>query len=490
MRSTLEQPITLPRCYGAVDLKVRSYKFQLQSFYILKLIFVGGLDPVMKAYNQSIHIDKAFWKQDIAGSIAWARANKNVGILTESEFEEIARGFAIVAQEWESNTFKIDPDLDEDIYTANERRLGEVIGMDTAGKLHTGRSRNDQSSNNARLWLRDNLEPVSKWLKEFLDTLISRAEFDIDHLMPGYTHLQRAQPVRWSHFLLNHATAFAADLQRLNEVLPRINSSPYGSGALAGNAFGVDRQAIADELGFASLAPNSMRVAGDRDFSVEFLQWAAMLMMHLSRYAEDLVIYGTAEFGFIQLADAYCTGSSLMPQKKNSDSLELIRGRSGRVFGNMTAMMYSVKGLPSTYNKDLGGSHEAMMDATKTVGESLQVATGVLATLSIFPEKMIAALTPDMLATDLAEYLVRKGVPFRETHHIAGRVVKLAETAKLPMDRLSFKQIQEVDSRFSEDVMECFNYEKSVESHNVQGGTSRSSVLQQITDLRSMIAAL
>lgn len=179
-----------------------------------------------------------------------------------------------------------------------------------------------------------------------------------------------------------------------------------------------------------------------------------------------------------------------MPQKKNSDSLELIRGRSGRVFGNMTAMMYSVKGLPSTYNKDLGGSHEAMMDATKTVGESLQVATGVLATLSIFPEKMIDALTPDMLATDLAEYLVRKGVPFRETHHIAGRVVKLAETAKLPMDRLSFKQIQEVDSRFSEDVMECFNYEKSVESHNVQGGTSRSSVLQQITDLRSMIAAL
>lgn len=448
--------------------------------------FTGGLDPLMVTYNESLPFDRVIYAQDIRGSIAYARANSKIGILTQDEFAAIEKGFQQVLKEWESDTFVVKPN-DEDIHTANERRLGEIIGTGIAGKLHTGRSRNDQVATGMRLWLRDQLKLLEEHLVSFLRVLAARSKAEITALMPGYTHLQRAQPIRWSHWLLSYGTAFGADLERLRQLIPRVNKSPLGSGALVGNPFGIDRAAIAQELGFDGVINNSMAAVADRDFIIETLQWASMLMTHISRWSEDLIIYSTAEFGFVRLADAYSTGSSLMPQKKNPDSLELLRGKSGRVFGTMCGLMMSVKGLPSTYNKDLQESWETMLDGVKTTSDSIQIATGVLSTLSINPEKMLAALSPDMLATDLADYLVRKGVPFRETHHISGRVVALAEKEGVPMDYLSVEQLKGVDDRFGDDVKSCFDYDASINKRTVIGGTSEQSVLEQIKVLEEAL---
>ena len=450
--------------------------------------FTGGLDPIMVQYNESIYFDRAFYSQDIRGNIAYARANIKNKILTQQEFAEIERGLKQVLKEWEEGTFEIRPGVDEDIHTANERRLGEIIGKEIAGKLHTGRSRNDQVATDMRLWLRDQLEKLESYLVDFLKVIAARAEKEIDHVMPGYTHLQRAQPIRWSHWMLMYGSFFASDLQRLREVKARVNKCPLGCGALAGNPFDIDREAMAEELGFDGVIMNSMAAVADRDFVVETMQWGSMLMMHLSRWAEDLIIYSSGEFSFVRLADAYSTGSSLMPQKKNPDSLELLRGKAGRAFGQMTGLMMSIKGIPSTYNKDLQESVEPLLDHVKTVGDSIQIATGVLSTLAIQPENMLKSLTPDMLATDLADYLVRKGVPFRETHHISGQVVALAEKEGRPMDQLSFAQLQGVDKRFEKDIMGVFDYQKSVEARSAKGGTSRSAVMEQIEAVKEALA--
>ena len=441
----------------------------------------------MVSYNESLPYDRILYAQDIAGSIAWARANQQRGILPPKEFAAIEKGFQTILREWQSNTFEVKPGIDEDIHTANERRLGEVIGKDIAGKLHTGRSRNEQIACDMRLWLREELKQIDARLSDLLKVIAARADKEIEVVMPGYTHLQRAQPIRWSHWLLNYGMSFTMDLQRLRELTKRVNRSPLGCGALAGNPFGIDREAMAKELGFEGLLWNSMSAVADRDFAVETMQWGAMLMGHMSRWAEDLIIYSSAEYGFVRLADAYSTGSSLMPQKKNPDSLELLRGKSGRVFGQMAGFMYTLKGLPSTYNKDLQESVEPLLDCVKTVGDSVQIATGVLSTLTIQPDRMLAALTPDMLATDLADYLVRKGVPFRETHHLSGQVVALAEREKVPMDKLSVKQLQAVDSRFEDDITKVFDYERSVEMRSAKGGTCRASVREQIGVIQDLL---
>ena len=451
--------------------------------------FTGGTDPIMTQYNESIYFDRAFYSQDILGSIAYARANKSAGILTAEEFTEIERGLQQVLKEWETNAFVIKPGVDEDIHTANERRLGEIIGTGVAGKLHTGRSRNDQVATDMRMWLRDQLDQLESFLTALLKVIAARAEKEIDHVMPGYTHLQKAQPIRWSHWMLMYGSYLASDLQRLREVRARVNKCPLGCGALAGNPFNIDRDAIAQELGFDGIIMNSMAGVADRDFVVDTMQWGTMLMTHLSRWAEDLIIYSSGEFSFIKLSDTYSTGSSLMPQKKNPDSLELIRGKAGRAFGQMAGLMMSIKGIPSTYNKDLQESVEPLLDHVKTVGDSLQIATGVLSTLSVQPENMQKALTPDMLATDLADYLVRKGVPFRETHHISGRVVALAEDERKPMNQLSYDQLQNVDKRFGKDIMAVFDYQKSVEMRSAKGGTSRSAVIEQIHAIKQALAS-
>jgi argininosuccinate lyase len=286
---------------------------------------------------------------------------------------------------------------------------------------------------------------------------------------------------------MSYAAGLSQDLERLRQVRSRVNRSPLGFGALAGNPFGIDREAMAAELGFEAVLPNSMAGIADRDFVIETLMWGSMLMIHLSRLAEDLIIYSTSEFNFVRLADAYSTGSSLMPQKKNPDSLELIRGKSGTTIGNLVGLMTTVKGIPSTYNKDLQESMEQMIKHIETVGNSIQITTGVMSTMKIFPDNMAKALSPDMLATDLAEYLVRKGVPFRDTHHISGQVVALAEKESRPMDQLSVKELQSVDKRFGEDVKLVFDYQRSVEQRTATGGASKSAVLKQIQVLKKML---
>ncbi|XP_078598355.1 argininosuccinate lyase-like [Branchiostoma floridae x Branchiostoma japonicum] len=448
--------------------------------------FTGGVDPVMEKFNASIGFDKRMWEADIKGSQAYVRALGKVGLVSKDEMEEIYEGLGKVAIEWQNGTFEIQPS-DEDIHTANERRLKELIGP-AAGKLHTGRSRNDQCATDMRIWLREALRTLRGYLLDFIHVFLERAKRETEIIMPGYTHLQRAQPIRWSHWLLSHACALQRDAQRLDEMAVRVNELPLGSGALAGNPFNVDRQFLAKELGFGAVSLNSLDATSGRDFVVEFLFWASLTATHLSKWAEDLIIYSSKEFSFISLSDAYSTGSSLMPQKKNPDSLELIRGKAGRVFGHCSGFMMTLKGLPSTYNKDLQEDKEGMFDAYDTMMGVLLVATGVLSTLEVNKVAAKAALSPDMLATDIAYYLVRKGIPFREAHGMSGAAVHLAETKKCQLSDLKLEDLQTISPKFEADVEKLWNYENSVEQYTASGGTSGASVMHQIQTLDEWLA--
>ncbi|XP_041456886.1 argininosuccinate lyase-like isoform X2 [Lytechinus variegatus] len=449
--------------------------------------FTGDTDPVMEKFNASIGFDNRMWKADIEGSKAYVKAICKVGLVTEEEKDMITHGLTQVADEWEKGQFTIKPG-DEDIHTANERRLKECIGP-VAGKLHTGRSRNDQCATDMRLWLRDSLEYMYPMVKNLINVLVQRARQEVDVLMPGYTHMQRAQPIRWSHWLLSHGWALQRDAQRLKELQARVNVMPLGGGALAGNPFNVNREVLAHDLKFGSPSPNSLDGTSGRDFVAEFLFWASMTMVHLSKVSEDLILYCSKEFSFVKLADAYSTGSSLMPQKKNADSLELIRGKTGRVFGKCSGFLMTLKGLPSTYNKDLQEDKEAMFDAYDTLTGVLQVATGVISTLTIFPETMRAALSPDMLSTDLAYYLVRKGIPFREAHGFSGECVALAEQKNCSLVDLTMEDLQSINPLFEEDVVHVFDYENSVEQYSSSGGTSKQCVLTQASQLEMWITS-
>jgi len=313
--------------------------------------------------------------EDVRGSVAYARALERVGILSEEECAAVVGGLEEVAGEWARGEFEAQPG-DEDIHTANERRLGELIGA-AGGKLHTGRSRNDQVATDTRMWLLGRLLEIRRAMHALISVAAGRAEEELDVLMPGFTHLQPAQTVRWSHWLLSHAAAWQRDDMRLRDMLPRVATLPLGSGALAGNPFKVDRQFLAAELGFfGGVCPNSMDAVSDRDFCVEAVFWAALTMTHVSRWAEDLIIYSSGQFGMVQMSDAYATGSSLMPQKKNPDALELLRGKSGRVVGSLNGLLVTVKGLPSTYNKDLQEDKEPLFDAVETMAGCIPIATG------------------------------------------------------------------------------------------------------------------
>ncbi len=448
--------------------------------------FSDALDPLMEEFNASIAFDRRLWQADIRGSQAYAQALARAGLLTANEAEQIVAGLEQVAGEWRAEQFEVKAG-DEDIHTANERRLTELIGP-VAGKLHTGRSRNDQVATDLRLWLREELTKSEQKLHTLIEVATERAENEIDLLMPGYTHLQPAQPTRWSHWLLGHAWAWQRDAQRLQDLLPRVNLLPLGNGALAGNPFPIDRDWLAQELGFAAPTPNSLDGVSDRDFVAETLFWATMTMLHISRWAEDLIIYSSREFGFVTLADAYSTGSSLMPQKKNPDSLELLRGKAGRVFGDMSGLLMTLKGLPSTYNKDLQEDKEPLFDAIDTLAGALPIAAGALATLTVKRDTMAQALVPEMLATDLAEYLVRKGVPFRETHDLAGEAVALAESEGIALSDLTLTALHSLHPAFDEDVLAIWSYERSVEQRDVRGGSSRRAVKEQIDELRRWLS--
>ena len=450
--------------------------------------FTGETDPLMHLYNASLPYDYKMYKADLEGTKVYTAGLQKLGLLTEDELAKIHEGLTAIKEEWDDNTF-VRHANDEDIHTANERRLGEIIGRDIAGKVHTGRSRNDQCVTDLRIFCRDTLnEKLLPAMLDLIKVLTKRAREEMDILMPGYTHLQRAQPIRWSHWLSSYATYFTEDYKRLVQILDRLNVSPLGAGALAGHPYGIDREFLAEGLGFNGVIGNSLVAVSDRDFVVELMFWGTLFMNHISRFAEDLVIYSTAEFGFIKLSDAYSTGSSLMPQKKNADSLELLRGKSGRVFGDMAGFLMSLKGIPSTYDKDMQEDKESLFDALTTVEHSILIATGVVSTLSVQKDKMEAALTMDMLATDLADYLVRRGVPFRETHHISGECVAAAEKLGLSgIDKLTLEQYKEIDSRFEADLFDTFNFEQSVERRDATGGTAKSAILKQLDNLESQI---
>ncbi|CAM9212895.1 unnamed protein product, partial [Choristocarpus tenellus] len=358
----------------------------------------------MEKFNNSIQFDKCMWAEDIAGSKAYVKGLTRSGIVSDEEAQKICMGLDEVGVEWAEDRFKIE-EGDEDIHTANERRLTEIVG-DVGKKLHTGRSRNDQVVTDTRLWLRKQAGVATQDMTTLIQVCCEAAEQHMDVLMAGYTHLQPAQPVRFSHWLMSHVAALHRDCQRLQDLIPRVNTLPLGCGALAGHAFGIDRAFLRDELGFTSITLNSMDTVCDRDFCVEYMWWASLTLTHLSQLAEDLIILNYTKS--VSLSDAYSTGSSLMPQKKNPDALELLRGKAGRIIGHLTGFLTTLKGLPRTYNKDLQEDKEPLFDTVETVHDCLRIAAGVVATMTPNAEKLSEHLVPEMLATDLAEYLVRK----------------------------------------------------------------------------------
>ncbi|EGX45847.1 hypothetical protein AOL_s00117g52 [Orbilia oligospora ATCC 24927] len=446
--------------------------------------FTGKTDPLMNLYNDCLSYDKTFYAQDVQGSQAYAKALFKAGLITEYEKNQMVEGLAKVGEEWRTGTFAINPISDEDVHTANERRLGELIGVNISGKLHTGRSRNDQVATDLRMWVRDTLVSTEQYLLTLIRIIVSRASQEIDVILPGYTQSQQAQPIRWSHWLLSYCQLFLSDLQKLRQTRSRVNRCPLGSGALAGNPFEIDREFLAKELGFEAAIPNSMVGVGDRDFVVEVLQWATVLMSHISRWAEDMILYSTAEFHFLTLADAYSTGSSLMPQKKNSDSLELLRGKSGRVFGQMAGFMYTLKGLPSSYNKDLQEDKEPLFDCCSTINNSIQIASGVISTLTIHPENMKAALSASLFVNEIRDYLIRKGLSQSEANDVSRSCYELADSEGLAnVSELGLDKLRSVYGEFGEDIAEVFDYERIIEQYSSLGGTARSSVLQQIEEV-------
>ncbi|GAB4541531.1 MAG: argininosuccinate lyase [Anaerolineae bacterium] len=433
----------------------------------------------MRSFGDSIGFDVRLWEADITGSIAYVKALARADVIDEDERYALLEGLARVRSEFADGRFVIHPD-DEDIHTAIERRLGELIGQ-VAGKLHTGRSRNDQVATDTRLYLRGQITQFRQRLTRLQRAILDKARSHLDLLMPGYTHLQPAQPVRFSHWLLSFFWMFQRDNDRLDGLYRRVNVLPLGAGALSGNPFGVDQAYLARELGFDAIALNSMDAVSDRDYLVEFLSWASLTMIHLSRLAEDLIFYSSRELGFVEIADVYATGSSLMPQKKNADSLELIRGKTGRVVGDLTGMLMVLKGLPSAYNKDLQEDKEALFDAIDTLSMALSIATGVIETLIVHPARMQAALTDEMLATELADYLVTKGVPFREAHHLVGLVVQKALAQNVELRDLVLSDYQEVSPLFQRDLMAWLDFERAVERRTSVGGTARDAVVAQLT---------
>jgi argininosuccinate lyase len=450
--------------------------------------FSGEMDAHMARFNASLPFDWRLWDADIAGSIAWAKAIARAGLLTDGERDALVAGLDGLRQEIGANPAAAfagaDGTLpsDEDIHSYVERRLTERTGP-VAGKLHTGRSRNDQVATDVRLWLRGEIARLDAELRELILAAADRAEAEVDVIMPGYTHVQPAQPVRWSHWLLSHAWPWRRDAERLSDLARRVDVLPLGSGALAGCPFPIDRAALAADLGFASASPNSMDAVSDRDFIAEFLFWAALLGVHLSRFAEDLILWSSKEFGFVVMADAFSTGSSLMPQKKNPDAMELLRGKSGRLVGNLTGVLTLLKGLPSAYDKDLQEDKEPLFDAVETLSLALPVARGALCSLALRPERMAASLGDELLATDLADALVRQGMPFRESHHVVGRVVCRAEELGCALRELDEAELSVIDARLA-GTRDVWDFERSVEQRASVGGTARASVLAQIAALR------
>jgi len=434
--------------------------------------------------NSSLSVDQRLALQDVDGSVAWADAIHRVGILSDKEHASITLGLATVREEFSSGRFSFALS-DEDIHTAVERRLTELIG-DIAGKLHTGRSRNDQVATDFRRWMLHVIPTVEVALKNLQTALVEQAEAARDTVMPGYTHLQRAQPILLAHWWLSHYWPLQRDVERFNDLVSRVSVLPLGSGALAGVPFEIDRVALAKTLEFANVSHNSMDAVSDRDFAAEYLFCTTMVGIHLSKLAEQIVLFTSAEFGFFELSDSFSTGSSLMPQKKNPDVFELTRGKAGTLVGLLTGLLSTLKALPSTYDKDLQEDKSPVFQATDTLLAILPVIAGALRTITVKAERMRSAIDSTMMATDLADYLVEKGVPFRKAHELAGKVVRAAGEKEVRLEKMSLEAYQAIGP-FEADVYQVFDPMKSIEKRKAIGGTSPQSVKEQITKCREML---
>ncbi len=446
--------------------------------------FSKPADNKVIAYTTSLPFDWRLYPQDIRGSIAHARMLAACGIITAHEAAQIEEGLEAIKAELETGKFVFKPEL-EDIHMAIESRLFEIKGS-VAGKLHTGRSRNDQIALDMRLFAKDSLASLISAIWGLQTALVDKAEENIDVIMPGCTHLQHAQPILLAHHLLAYFAMLERDKQRALDCLARADVLPLGSGALAGTGFNIDRQFVARELGFAKISRNSMDAVSDRDFLIELHGICALIMMHLSRLAEEIILWSTSEYNFIELDDEYSTGSSIMQQKKNSDVAELARGKTGRVYGNLVGMLTVMKSLPLSYNRDLQEDKEGIFDTIDTVLASLEVFSGMIATLVVKTEKMLeAAKTGYLLATDVADYLVTKGLSFREAHGITGKLVNYAARLGKELEELTLDEYREFSSVFEEDVLKI-TLASSIESRNIPGGTSKQQVTRAINEARAM----
>lgn len=444
--------------------------------------FTGKTDELVHRFNASIGFDTRLYDEDITGSIAWARALAAAGLLREDEIDALISGLEQVRQEFIAERFVIRPD-DEDIHSAVERRLTELVGP-VGGKLHTGRSRNDQVATDFRLWVMRACELIDAHLFDLQQALIDNAASALNVPMPGYTHLQHAQPVTWGHWLLSHFWPLVRDRERLAVVRRAAADMPLGAGALAGTAYPIDREQLAAGLGFDSISANSLDAVSNRDFAAEFLFAAALLGAHLSRLAEQLVIFSSAEFGFVRLADAYSTGSSIMPQKKNPDTLELTRGKSGRLIGNLTGFLVTLKGLPSSYDKDLQEDKEPVFDAFDTLDIALPVMAGLIRTMELRPERMAAQLEAGLLATELADFLVKRGLPFREAHHIVGQVVRLGEEKGVAITDLATADLQAISPLLGTEAADVLSIPAALAARSVAGGTAPAALSAQLAQAR------
>ena len=450
--------------------------------------FAAGPDAIMEAINASIGFDQRIAAQDIKGSRAHAAMLKATGIITDSDCTAIREGLLTVLSEIETGNFPFRVEL-EDIHMNVEARLKEVIG-EPAGRLHTGRSRNDQVATDFRLWVRDQTDAVILGLEALMKSFLQQAKVGADWVMPGFTHLQTAQPVTWGHHMMAYVEMLARDKSRFEDARKRMNESPLGAAALAGTSFPIDREMTAKDLGFDRPAANSLDAVSDRDFALEYLSCASICAMHLSRFAEELVIWSSAQFRFVTLSDRFSTGSSIMPQKKNPDAAELIRAKIGRIFGANVALMMVMKGLPLAYSKDMQEDKEQVFDAADNLMLALAAMTGMVSDMTANRESLkIAAASGFSTATDLADWLVRVlGMPFRDAHHVTGSLVTMAEAQGCDLPDLTLAQMQSVHTEISNDVFEVLGVENSVGSRMSYGGTAPAQVRAQIARWEATLA--
>ena len=448
--------------------------------------FNKGSSSLLEQFNASIGFDNRMYAEDIAGSIAHSKMLNKIGILTVEEQEKIENGLIQIKEMIDNGNFEFHIS-DEDIHMAVEKKLIELIGS-LGGKLHTGRSRNDQVALDIRMYLKKEILNIKDLLKLLMEAIVEVAESNKDVIMPGYTHLQRAQPILFSHHMMAYYEMMKRDLDRLEDCFKRVDVMPLGAGALAGTTYPLDRHYVSELLGFSKVTENSLDTVSDRDFIIETNFVISMILMHLSRFSEELIIWSTSEFSFVEMDDTYSTGSSIMPQKKNPDVTELVRGKTGRVFGNLIGILTVMKGLPLAYNKDTQEDKEGVFDSIDTIKIVLEIFSPMLKTMKIKKENMKASIYEGFInATDIADYLAKKGLPFREAHKVVGELVSYCEQNNKLLTDLSYEEFKNSHSLFKEDIVKESSIEACINGRKTYGGTALSDVERQIENAKAFL---